>query len=278
MSFHRFEDNAVKGFAPHLSSSQNHLIEGDYIYFNLNCKPAGTGSEPHYHPNELLVFCVAGRINALVGKERHVISPGTFIVVPPNARHSFKATEEGDCASLYIKDHSWGLVGVAEDEAVPDEIMSVEKAHALKDSGEWAGDKKSSGDSGAIIEGLGSCFYEVLGSLEQPIGQCERRVVIDGERIAFGLYELPKGFEEASTQSEHEIFIYMLDGTMNAKVDSESREVAYGDIVKIAKGADYTLQAGDKDGVRFAIVRSLPNLEELVDAAPKVEAGAHNPR
>jgi len=279
MSFHRFEDNAVRGFAPHLSSAQNHLIEGDYLYFNLNCKPAGTGSEPHYHPNELLVFCVRGRINALVGMERHVIEPGTFIVVPPNARHSFKATEEADCAYLYIKDHSWGLVGVAADEALPDKAMSVDDAHDLLESGDWPGDKETRGESEVIIEGLSSCFYKVLDSLEQPVGQCEREVLITGDRIEFGLYELPRWFEEKSETSAHEQFLYMLNGAMNATVGNEARTVGAGDIVRIAKGAKYALQSDGKEGgTRFAIVRSLPILEKMVDAAPKIEAGANTPR
>ena len=31
------------------------------------------------------------------------------------ARHSMKATEDGDCSYLYIKDKTWTVVGLAEE-------------------------------------------------------------------------------------------------------------------------------------------------------------------
>jgi quercetin dioxygenase-like cupin family protein len=270
MSFHRFEDNATKGFTPHISTSKNHLVDGDYLYFNLNTKPAGTGSELHYHPNELLVFCIRGRINGIVGKDRHIITPGTFVVVPPNARHSFKATEEEDCAYLYIKDHTWTLVGVSADEALPDKAMSVEEAHKLNDSGTWPGQRETVGQSTAIIEGFSSCFYKVLDSIDQPIGQCDREIIISGTRIIFGLYEFARAFEKGSDASTNEQFIYMLTGKMNASVGGETREIGAGDIVHVKKGASYSLKgsAGD-EGARYAVVRSTSHMEETVDNQPK---------
>jgi quercetin dioxygenase-like cupin family protein len=267
MSFHRFEDNKTRGFAPHLSTSKNALVDGKYLYFNLNTKPAGTGSEPHYHPNELLVFCVRGRINGLVGKERDIITPGTFVVVPPNARHSFKATEEEDCAYLYIKDHTWTPVGVAVDEALPDKAMSIDEARRRTDDGDWPDEAKPTGESTVIIDGFASCFYKVLENLEQPIGQCEREVVINGSRITFGLYEFPQAFERGEEASANEQFIYMLTGTMNATVKGESRDIGPGDIVQISKGAAYGLQGKDDNGgARYTVVRSTALMEEMVDA------------
>lgn len=266
MSFHRFEDNKTRGFAPHLSTSKNALIDGQYLYFNLNTKPAGTGSEPHYHPNELLVFCLRGRINGLVGMERNIIEPGTFVVVPPNARHSFKATEESDCAYLYIKDHTWTPVGVAEDEALPDQATSIEDARLLTDAGEWTEEKKAPGKSTAITDGFASCFYKVLETLEQPLGQCERKIFIRGSRITFGLYEFPGVFERASDASENEQFLYMLSGTVNASVNGEQRKIGEGDIVKILKGTPYRLTGNESGGARYTVVRSTALMEQMVDA------------
>lgn len=270
MSFHRFEDHALNiGFAPHLSTSRNHLVEGRYLYYNLNTKPAGTGSEPHYHPNELLVFCLKGRINGLVGTERDIIRPGTFVVVPPNARHSFKATEEADCAYLYVKDQTWTCVGIAEDEALPDTAMSVEEAHALHDSGEWPGDKATSGRSSAIVKGFSSCFYPILDTLEEPIGQIDRRIVLSGTYVDFAFYEHPRGFEVAEDASAHERFVYMLAGDAQMTVDGETRSIGPGDIVRIYKGASYRIEdSGDSEGARFTVHSSRAVLEDLVDAQP----------
>ena len=59
MAFHRFENLEMNFLTPHLSSARGPVIEGKYMYFCLVHKTAGTGSELHYHPNELLIFPVA---------------------------------------------------------------------------------------------------------------------------------------------------------------------------------------------------------------------------
>ena len=64
MPFHRFEDIESRYLTPHLSTGTAPVIDGKYMYFCLLHKEAGTGSELHYHPNELLIFPVKGRINA----------------------------------------------------------------------------------------------------------------------------------------------------------------------------------------------------------------------
>ena len=79
MSFYRFDEMKGKYLTPRLSSAHGPIIEGDYIYFCLNCKEPGTGSVVHYHPNELFIFPLVGKIDALVGKDRRIIRPGTFI-------------------------------------------------------------------------------------------------------------------------------------------------------------------------------------------------------
>jgi hypothetical protein len=73
--------------------------------------------------------------------ELQIIEPGTFISVPPNIRHSCEATGEEDCAYLYIKDLTWGLVGVTADEAIPDEIIAVDKAHGMPKDGDLLDEK-----------------------------------------------------------------------------------------------------------------------------------------
>ena len=136
MPFHRFEEYESVLLTPHLSTAEAPIIEGKYLYYCLNQKRGGTGSELHYHSNELLIFPVLGKINAVVGKDRRVVKPGTFVLVPPNARHSMKATEDDPLAYLYIKDQTWTVVGVAEDEALPDKAPTMADSQKIIDSGE----------------------------------------------------------------------------------------------------------------------------------------------
>ena len=74
MPFHRFEDYGSSRLAPHLSSIVAPVIEGRYMEFCMVSNEAGTGSDFHCHPNELLVFPVEGKLNAIVGKDRRIVA------------------------------------------------------------------------------------------------------------------------------------------------------------------------------------------------------------
>ena len=55
---------AMKPGALLVNTARGPVIEGEYLYFCMVHKAAGTGSELHYHPNELLIFPTSGQINA----------------------------------------------------------------------------------------------------------------------------------------------------------------------------------------------------------------------
>ena len=262
MPFHRFEEYESVLLTPHLSTAEAPIIEGKYLYYCLNQKPAGTGSELHYHPNELLIFPVIGKINAVVAKDRRVVNPGTFILVPPNVRHSMKATEDGAVAYLYIKDQTWTVVGVAEDEALPDKALTIDESQKIVDVG---GKKKKEGKSQAIIDGVSDCYYKLLESLASPFKAGTSITWVEGARSAFGLYELPNGYHEEHQNSDHEQFYYMLEGSMNFTVGNDSKNVSTGDIIEIPKGFPYGFSSTKEDPVRFAAVRSNKYLESLID-------------
>lgn len=86
---------------PRLSTAHGPMIEGAFIYFCLVSKEPGAGSVIHYHPNELLIFPIAAKINSLVGRERRIVAPGTFVHIPPSGQHQMVATEDGSLSYLY---------------------------------------------------------------------------------------------------------------------------------------------------------------------------------
>ena len=71
MPFYRFEQLEAIVSNPHLSTGKGPIIEGDYMNLRLNNKEAGTGSKLHYHPNELMVFPLLGKIDSIVGSTVH---------------------------------------------------------------------------------------------------------------------------------------------------------------------------------------------------------------
>ena len=233
--FHRFEEYENVLLTPHLSTAEAPIIEGQYLYYCLNKKRAGTGSELHYHPNELLIFPVLGKINAVVGQDRRVVKQGTFVLLPPNARHSMRATEDGPLAYLYVKDQTWGVVGVAVDEALPDEAPTMADSQKIVDTRKH--EKGKEGDSEAIIKGIPDCYYNLLSSLDAPFKAGTAITWIEGLRSAFGFYELPNGYEEICKSSRHEQFYYVLQGTIDFTVGNTPKDPAAGDIIEIPKGS-----------------------------------------
>lgn len=265
MPFFRLHEMKRHHLNPHLSSGEGPVIEGQYMYFRINIKRAGTGSEMHYHPNELMTFPITGKINCVVGKERQIVPPGTFVHVPSCARHSFRATEDGEVQYLYIKDRTWTLIGSAADESLPDEAPSATQvAKALKE-GKWPGRDKDPQKSQAIIEGLGRCFYPMIDALDAPPASAHCEQWVEGEKLAFGLVESPAGYARASEASPHEMFIYVIRGALDAEVDGEKKRAASGDLIHMPKGRAWRWKVAGKDFSRYAMVRSTPKLEAEIE-------------
>jgi quercetin dioxygenase-like cupin family protein len=270
MPFYRFEDLEANYLTPHLSTGKAPVIEGNYIYFCLIHKIAGTGSELHYHPNELLVFQTRGKADTVVGKDRRIIGPGMFVHVPAYARHSIKATEDGNCQYLYIKDKTWTVVGLAQNEAVPEKAMTVGEVNKKYQAGELRSHKAEADKSRIVIEGLHSCFYPIIESLDAPrcSGRRESRVV--GGRLAFGFVETPKGDDAPPAADGHEMFVYVLTGKLRCQIDGESAEITAGDVVHAPRGARCRLQV-ESEFARYVTVSSTPFLENKIDTMSPAE-------
>ena len=271
MPFHRFEDIESHYLTPHLSTGKAPVIDGQYMYFCLLHKNAGTGSELHYHPNELLIFPLRGKINAIVGKDRRIVPPGTFVHAPAYARHSMRATEDGHCQYLYIKDKTWTVVGLAENEGVPGKAMTVEEVNRRYKVGERDRHKEASGKSQAIVEGLDICFYPIMESLDAPRRSARHVDWIEGERLAFGFFEVPGGYDEPEVIAQHEMFIYVLSGRLQARSGNQSRVTGSGDIIHVARGSACRLQVRSPFA-RYVLVCSTPYLEKRIDGMSPNEA------
>lgn len=268
MAFHRFEDIESRKITAHLSSAEGPMIEGKYVYFCLNQKKAGTGSELHYHPNELLIFVIRGRLNAVVGRDHRIVDTGTFIIIPPNVRHSMRATEDGDCAYLYIKDRTWTVVGIGADEPLPKRPLTVEESEELFRRGSNGKSRTApNGASKAIIDNVPDCFYPMTTSLRGSYRYGSRIEWIEGERMAFGYIETSSSSLLAGNgSSEH--FFYVCDGILTCEVDGERKHVSAGDIVHVPRNSSFKLAAEAGSKARLVGVKALPNLLERLDAKP----------
>jgi quercetin dioxygenase-like cupin family protein len=265
MPFYRLEDFETHRFNPHLSTGEGPVIEGKYMYFRVVTKRAGTGSKLHYHPNELMAFPLSGKINSMVGKDRRIVRPGTFVHIPPYARHGFTATEDGDLRYLYIKDRTWTLIGSADDEPLPERARSATEVARDFAAGKYPGRDKAPEESRAMVEGLGNCYYPMIDSLDAPpaSGHCERWV--EGTNLAFGFLESPPGYATGALHANHELFVYVMQGTLDATVGGERKKAGPGDVVQVSRGQDYSWAVNGDGHARYAGARSTERVEAVID-------------
>jgi quercetin dioxygenase-like cupin family protein len=97
---------------PDYTTAVGPCIEGDRMIVALMRMPAGTGAEPHSHPNEQWIFVVEGVLRASIGDTTVEARPGTVLYVPANVVHSVKATPQAGGVFFTVKDASHGLQGV----------------------------------------------------------------------------------------------------------------------------------------------------------------------
>src|SRR5262252_10060790 len=97
---------------PDYSTANGACVEGDRMIVALMRMPAGTGAQPHSHPNEQWIYILQGTFRARIGEAEIEAKPGSVVYVPSNVVHSGEATPEGDVVFFTCKDASHSLHGV----------------------------------------------------------------------------------------------------------------------------------------------------------------------
>jgi quercetin dioxygenase-like cupin family protein len=73
---------------------------------------AGTGAEPHSHPNEQWIYILQGTFRANIDGKEFDVTPGSVVYIPANTIHAGKATADGDVLFFTVKDASHSLHGI----------------------------------------------------------------------------------------------------------------------------------------------------------------------
>lgn len=97
---------------PDYSTANGACVEGDRMIVGLMRMPAGTGAEPHSHPNEQWIYILQGTFMASVGGTDVTATVGSVVYIPSNVVHSGKATPDADVVFFTVKDASHGLHGI----------------------------------------------------------------------------------------------------------------------------------------------------------------------
>ena len=97
---------------PAYSTAHGPCVEGDRMIVGLMRMNAGTGAEPHSHPNEQWIYVLQGTFHANIGGKEFDVKPGSVVYIPANTIHAGKATAEADVVFFTVKDASHSLHGV----------------------------------------------------------------------------------------------------------------------------------------------------------------------
>jgi quercetin dioxygenase-like cupin family protein len=103
--------NQILG-GPDYSTAAGACVEGDRMIVGLMRMAAGTGAEPHSHPNEQWIYILEGTFQAKIGDKQLEAKPGCVLYVPADVVHSGKATPEADVVFFTCKDASHSLHGI----------------------------------------------------------------------------------------------------------------------------------------------------------------------
>ena len=86
------------------STSEGSSMRGERIYCGLVTKKKGTGSKPHYHPDETFNYVLSGALKVNMDGREFVVPTGCLLHIPPNMVHTAVATDEGDVTYLVWRD------------------------------------------------------------------------------------------------------------------------------------------------------------------------------
>jgi quercetin dioxygenase-like cupin family protein len=103
--------NSIMG-GPQYSSVYGACVEGDRMMIGLMRMPAGTGSDPHSHPNEQWVYLLEGTQEWEIEGKHSRVGPGSAISVPAIAIILAMATADGFVVFFTVKVTSLGLHGI----------------------------------------------------------------------------------------------------------------------------------------------------------------------
>jgi quercetin dioxygenase-like cupin family protein len=96
---------------PGYSTAMGACVEGDRMMVALMRMPAGTGAEPHSHPNEQWIYILEGTFAADVGGRKVTAHAGSVVYIPADTVHSGGATPDADVLFFTVKDTSHSLHG-----------------------------------------------------------------------------------------------------------------------------------------------------------------------
>jgi len=101
---HDFRTMKKEAMIGKTSTSEGSSFTGERIYCGLVTKRPGTGSKPHYHPDETFNYVLQGTLKVEMDGQQFLVPKGCLLHIPPNVVHTAVATDEEEAVYLVWRD------------------------------------------------------------------------------------------------------------------------------------------------------------------------------
>jgi len=101
---HDFRTMKKEAMIGKTSTSEGSSFTGERIYCGLVTKRPGTGSKPHYHPDETFNYVLRGTLKVEMDGQQFLVPKGCLLHIPPNMVHTAVATDEEEAVYLVWRD------------------------------------------------------------------------------------------------------------------------------------------------------------------------------
>lgn len=101
MNIHKVDWNAIP-WEPVRAGVTRKSFSGDGATLALHKLAPGHEPKPHQHPNEQIVYILAGQIRFHIGDEAILLAAGGLMVVPPNTMHWGEVVGDEDVLNLDV--------------------------------------------------------------------------------------------------------------------------------------------------------------------------------
>jgi quercetin dioxygenase-like cupin family protein len=93
-AFFKWEEMKSDFITPKYSSGRGPVLTGERIEVAFMFYPGGTEAKPHSHPNEQIQVGLKGKVEYVIGNEKHVVGPEGGVLMPIGVEHSVHVLED----------------------------------------------------------------------------------------------------------------------------------------------------------------------------------------
>jgi len=252
------------------STTVGPVLSGTHVHVAWLCKPRGTGSKLHTHPNEQFNYVLRGTLIADIDGQVMRVPAGHVIHIPAGMVHSHVSSPEEDVFFIAVKDTRHGITGPAVD-GKHDGPRTLPGFGPNK-SNEWAlGPDGLPLPQSPRVNAENIRYVYKWDELDRvPEGSCSAKVTprghvskksssygaaLTGEKIHVGLIHKGRGSGSKLHTHPNEQFNLVMEGTLEAEIDGQAVIVPKHHAIHMPTGVVHSCVASAAGDVIFFVAK-----------------------